>query len=57
LGSVTRFFTGQQGASVLEYALVTGLIAIAAVGALKGINTNLSELFSNVSDNLARINP
>jgi Flp pilus assembly pilin Flp len=56
LGRVTRFFTDEQGATLIEYALITGLIALASVRALE-IPTIMGQLFSKISGHASRMNP
>ncbi len=36
----------QKGATVIEYALIAALIAIAAIAAMKTVGTNVSTKFS-----------
>jgi Flp pilus assembly pilin Flp len=39
----------QRGASLVEYALLVGLIAIAAIAAMQAFGTKMSQQFSNIS--------
>ena len=41
-----------KGATAIEYGLIAALIAVAAIGAMKGIGTKLDATFTNVSTNL-----
>ena len=42
----------EQGATAIEYGLIAALIAIAAVGAMTTLGTNLGKLFNNVAGNM-----
>jgi pilus assembly protein Flp/PilA len=42
----------QKGASAIEYALVAGLIAIAAVGAFDSLGNKIDTMYNNVSNHL-----
>jgi pilus assembly protein Flp/PilA len=49
---ITRFITDDRGADLIEYALLTGLIALAAVGALGTVGTSLTTLFDKIKAKL-----
>ncbi|MBN1929459.1 MAG: Flp family type IVb pilin [Chlorobiaceae bacterium] len=42
----------QKGVTMIEYALIAALIAVAAIAILPGLGDNLSTTFETVSDNL-----
>jgi pilus assembly protein Flp/PilA len=42
----------ESGATAIEYGLIAALIAVAAVGAMTTLGTNLGKLFNNVAGNL-----
>jgi pilus assembly protein Flp/PilA len=42
----------EKGASAIEYALVAGLIAIAAVGAFDSLGNKIDTMYNNVSNHL-----
>ncbi len=44
-----RFSSDRSGAASIEYALLAGIVSIAAVAALALIGTPLGELFSSVA--------
>jgi len=50
--TVTQFMKDEQGADLIEYALLAGLISLAAVGALSTIGTSLTGLFGKISTKL-----
>ena len=47
-----KLFNNAEGATAIEYGLIAALIAVAAIGAMKGIGTKLNTTFTNVSTNL-----
>ncbi|MEO7787615.1 MAG: Flp family type IVb pilin [Sphingomicrobium sp.] len=42
----------RRGANAIEYALVAGLISIAAVAAFNVLGTNITSMYTNVSNKL-----
>ena len=42
----------ESGQSMIEYALITALIALGAIVAMQGVATSLSTAFSKVSSHL-----
>jgi pilus assembly protein Flp/PilA len=49
---INRFVTEENGAETVEYALVLGLLAIAAVVALTALGTSVSTLFNTARTSL-----
>jgi pilus assembly protein Flp/PilA len=47
-----KLMNNAEGATAIEYGLIAALIAVAAIGAMKGIGTKLNTTFTNVSSNL-----
>jgi pilus assembly protein Flp/PilA len=47
------FSKQEKGATMIEYALVVGLIAIAAIGALSAFQGNLSQAFTSIAGHLS----
>jgi pilus assembly protein Flp/PilA len=47
-----RFVRDQRGATMLEYGLLVGLVAIAAILAVTAMGTALSTMFTNASNEL-----
>lgn len=45
-----NFFAREEGQSLVEYALVLVLIAIAVIGILAVLGTNISAVFQRVAD-------
>ena len=41
-----------QGQDLVEYALMVGMVAVAAVAAMPGLSTSVSTVFSKVSSTL-----
>jgi pilus assembly protein Flp/PilA len=48
-----KLFRNEKGATAIEYGLIAALIAVAAIGAMSAIGTNLSSKFTTVSTKLA----
>jgi pilus assembly protein Flp/PilA len=47
-----RFIKDESGATAIEYGLIAGLIAVAIIGALTTLGTNLGSKFNAVASNL-----
>jgi pilus assembly protein Flp/PilA len=47
-----RFVRDERGATMLEYGLLVGLIAIVAVTAMTALGTNLTGLFDDATSKL-----
>ncbi|HEY0602437.1 MAG TPA: Flp family type IVb pilin [Herpetosiphonaceae bacterium] len=45
-----NFFAREEGQSLVEYALVLVLIAIAVIGILAVLGTNISGVFQRIAD-------
>ena len=43
-----RFWQQTQGQDLVEYALVAGLVAVAAVAAMPALSTTVSTVFSKI---------
>jgi len=52
IGTLKAFLTNQDGATAIEYALIGSLIAVAIIGALTTLGTNLSSTFAEVASSL-----
>jgi pilus assembly protein Flp/PilA len=50
--TIRQFFTGEEGADLIEYALLAGLISLAAVTALGTVGTSITGLFGKISTKL-----
>ena len=46
---LTRLFEDESGVTSIEYAVIAALIAVAAVGSLALIGTDISSTFSTVA--------
>ncbi len=44
----------EQGATAIEYGLIAALIAVAAITAMSGLGTQLSNTFNQVSGEMAK---
>ena len=47
-----KVLNNERGATAIEYGLIAALIAVAAIGAMKGIGTKLNTTYTNVQTNL-----
>ena len=47
-----KLMNNSEGATAIEYGLIAALIAVAAIGAMRGVGTKLDSTFTNVSTNL-----
>ena len=45
--------TDKRGVTAMEYGLIAALIAVAIIGAVQGIGTNLTSTFNSIKDALA----
>jgi pilus assembly protein Flp/PilA len=54
---VTRAFLAvyndRKGVTAVEYGLIAGLIAVAIIGAISLVGTDLTNLFTKVANNLS----
>ena len=53
---VTRFLKDESGATAIEYGLIAALIAVACIGALTSVGTELQSTFNTVAGNLSTAN-
>jgi pilus assembly protein Flp/PilA len=44
-----KLMNDSKGATAIEYGLIAALIAVAAIGALRGVGNQLNSTFGNVS--------
>lgn len=51
--AINRFIEEEDGATMVEYALLVALISIAAIAAITNVGTNLTALFTKVASKLA----
>jgi pilus assembly protein Flp/PilA len=52
LHRLTRLMNDARGATSIEYGLIASLIAIAAIGAMRGLGSKLNSTYTNVSNDL-----
>ncbi|SIO57294.1 Flp family type IVb pilin [Paraburkholderia phenazinium] len=48
----TRFLRDNKGVTAIEYGLIAGLIALAIVGTITTVGTDLSGLFSTIASKI-----
>ena len=51
-----KIFKNEDGATAIEYGLIAALIAVAAIGAMSAVGTQLQTTFNSVSTNLSTAN-
>ena len=49
---IINFFKDEEGATMVEYALMLALIAIVCIGAVTAIGGNATTMFQGAADNL-----
>jgi pilus assembly protein Flp/PilA len=47
-----KLIKNEKGATAIEYGLIAALIAVACIGALTSVGSNLSGKFNTISSNL-----
>ena len=52
-----KFWKDEDGATAIEYGLIAGLIAVAIVGTLGLLGTDLSNVFSSISSSVKEAVP
>ena len=50
LKKIKALFTEEEGQGMTEYGLVLGIIAVAVVGILAALRTQIVEMFTNVKN-------
>ena len=46
---INRFLTEEQGADATEYALMLGLVALAIIGAVAGLGSQLHNAYNTIT--------
>jgi len=54
---IRKLIRDKKGATAIEYGLIAALIAVAAITAMQGLGTQLSNTFGNVSTAMGGSNP
>jgi Flp pilus assembly pilin Flp len=57
IGAVTQFFSAEDGADLVEYALICGLLAFGCIVAMTSLSTSLSGFWNGVSTKLSSLLP
>lgn len=52
MNTVARFVNDESGATAIEYGLIAALIAVGIIVAATALGTNLSNLFTGISNRL-----
>ena len=53
MSSIKRFLRDENGATAVEYGLLTALVSVVIMGSLNALGANLSDTFSTVTTQLA----
>ncbi|MCT8000410.1 Flp family type IVb pilin [Sphingomonas sanguinis] len=51
--TIRKMVKNNKGATAIEYGLIAALIAVAAIGAMKGLGTQLNTTFGNITTKLS----
>lgn len=51
---VVRFLKDESGATAIEYGLIAALIAVGIIAAARGLGTQISTTFNNVTTEMAK---
>jgi pilus assembly protein Flp/PilA len=49
---IIKILRDKKGATAIEYGLIAALIAVAAIGAMSALGTQLNTTFNNVASNM-----
>lgn len=49
-----KMFAEKKGATAIEYGLIAALIAVAAVGAMSNLGTQINKTFNNTQSQMAK---
>jgi len=55
IAMIKNFVKDESGATAIEYGLIAALVAVAIIGALTVLGTELSNIFQYVADTLASV--
>ena len=56
MAKLLKLLKDESGATAIEYGLIAALIAVAAIGAMSAVGTQLQTTFNSVSTNLSTAN-
>jgi pilus assembly protein Flp/PilA len=51
---IAKFARDESGATAIEYGLIAALIAVAAVGAMSNLGTQITKTFNNTSTQMSK---
>ena len=52
INALNKFLKNEDGATAIEYGLIAALVAVAIVGALTTLGTNLTTMFGTVNSDI-----
>jgi len=53
ISKVQRFLISEDGPTAVEYALMVGLVAVAAIGGITALGTSINTKFDGLSTSIA----
>ncbi len=51
---IRKMFADKKGATAIEYGLIAALIAVAAVGAMSNMGSQISKTFNNTATTMSK---
>jgi pilus assembly protein Flp/PilA len=57
MGVVMRLITDEQGADLVEYALLAGLVALAAIAGVDGVGATMRSLWEDLNTSIGQAMP
>jgi pilus assembly protein Flp/PilA len=55
MDTIKRFINDEQGVDLIEYALLAGLVSLAAVTALTGVGGAFTKLYDKITEQLGKL--
>ncbi len=52
--AIRKFIKNSKGATAIEYGLIAALIAVAAVGAMSNLGTQINKTFNNTTTQMSK---
>ena len=52
---ITRFATNEEGAALVEYGMLVGLIAVVCIAAVRTLGVTISGVFATINTDLAGV--
>lgn len=52
---IAKFVVDEQGGEILEYALIAGLIVVAAIALIGAVGTKVNGVWNNIDDKMSTV--